>query len=155
MNSNPQKTVLIADDDQDFLIILKKRLERLGLEVITANSGKKALEAAVNSLPDLFCLDANMPAGGGLAVCEVLALDDDASQVPVIIITGRKDQEIIRRCHNMCAYYLCKSDQLWKSLDCVVHELLDLQHVAARSTKADETALEPKASNNERRSRNQ
>ena len=144
MTCNSQKTVLIADDDQDFLMILEKRLERLGLDVRTATSGKEALEAAVESLPDLFCLDANMPAGGGLAVCEVLALDDEASQIPVIIITGRKDPEIIRRCHNMCAYYLCKSDQLWKSLDCVVHELLDVENQSDPAKRTAEPAPEPK-----------
>lgn len=154
MNRKMKKTALIADDDPDFLTILQKRLESLGIEVRTASSGKEALEAAVQSLPDLFCLDANMPAGGGLAVCEVLALDDEASQVPVIIITGQKDQETIRRCHNMCAYYLCKSDQLWKSLDCVVHELLDLEHDSEVAGPSCDSSAEPKVSKN-RRTRNQ
>ena len=137
---NPQKkSVLVADDDRDFLDLLARRLDSLGLEVRTADSGRKALEMAIDRLPDLVCLDANMPAGDGFSVCEVLARDDEASQIPIIIITGRKDRETIRRCHDMCAYYLCKSNRMWEALEAIVFELLDIGPIDAKAKISTDT----------------
>jgi len=126
MADSQKRSVLIADDDTEFLSILRIRLESMGLDVRTASSGKEALAEVIVRQPDLLCLDANMPAGDSFTVCEVLALDAEASRIPVIIITGRKDPETIKRCREMCAYYICKSNRLWEAIESVVYELLDV-----------------------------
>jgi len=140
------KSVLIADDDRDLARVLATRMKRLGLRVRVAHDALKTLNMVRDRTPDLICLDVSMPAGNGLSVCEMLATDPNSSSIPVIILTGRKDKETIRRCHDMCAYYVLKSPDVWKRIEPVLYELLDIDppHVEKpRSTtsveRADET----------------
>jgi len=81
--------------------------------------------------PDLMILDINMPAGNGLSVCEMLATDPGSSAIPVIILTGRNDPDTIRRCHDMLAYYVLKCPDVWRRVEPVVFELMDIEPVHA------------------------
>ena len=56
----------------------------------------------------MICLDVNMPGGSGLSACEMISQDEDLAGIPVIILTGCYDEETIRRCHKMSAYYVLK-----------------------------------------------
>jgi CheY-like chemotaxis protein len=85
-----------------------------------------ALTLAHQQQPDLICLDVNMPSGSGLSVCEMLTADDQVSSIPVIMLTGRADEETVRRCHTMCAYYVLKSRDTWGRVEPILRELLQL-----------------------------
>ncbi len=91
--------VLIADDDRELGQILARRMEGLGLEVRLAFNALEALNLAHAARPDLICLDVNMPVGNGLCVSEMLAHDEQLSSVPVIILSGRTDGPVVRKCH--------------------------------------------------------
>ena len=134
------KTILIADDDRDLVQVLKLRCTQLGLNVVGAHDAMTALALVHQERPDLICLDVNMPSGNGLSVCEMLAADDRLSSIPVIMLTGRADEETIRRCHAMCAYYVLKSGDIWNRVEPILHELLELPPTETDSEDSTKSA---------------
>lgn len=125
------RTVLIADDDRDLVQALAVRCRGLGLDVHLAYDAYSALAMVKSQRPGLACLDVNMPAGNGLSVCEMLATDADFAAMPVIILTGRRDPDTIRRCHHLCAYYVEKCDNVWPRIEPILLELFEMQAVAS------------------------
>jgi len=121
-----QKTILIADDDKDVVQSLAMRCRAIGLKVLTAHSGMDAAIVAGDHTPDLLCLDVNMPCGNGLSVCEMLTSHHQFTSSQIIIMTGNADQETVRRCHKLCAYYVEKSQELWQRLEPLIKNALQL-----------------------------
>ena len=119
-----KKTILLADDDHYVLEALSVRCQALGLEVLTAHDALTALAEIAAVVPDVVCLDINMPAGNGLSVCEMMSGDERLSTIPVIMLTGRSDQDTIRRCHSLCAYYVPKGTETWSRVEPLLRELL-------------------------------
>ena len=130
--SNNLKTILIADDNTDLVNALSIRCREMGLNVLSAYDGRGAIEQVLNQSVDLICLDVDMPNINGLSVCEALSKDEEFSKTPVIILTGRKDDETIRRCGEMCAYYLNKSGDVWTRMKPVIYELVDVEGSRSR-----------------------
>ena len=64
-----QTTVLVADDDLQFLNLVTLNLELEGYGVLRASDGRQALEQLERSHPDLALLDVMMPRMNGFAVC--------------------------------------------------------------------------------------
>lgn len=86
-------TILIIDDEKDFVSIIKRRLEKKGYRVLTAHNGKLGLEVLKNFKPDLIVLDINMPVMGGIEfyrhICDKRAMP----KYPVLILTARSELE--------------------------------------------------------------
>jgi len=82
------KKILIADDEKDISLILKKRLTAKGYSVITANDGYEALTLAELQLPDLIILDILMPGMEGDEVAEKLKEHPSTKSIPVIFLTA-------------------------------------------------------------------
>ena len=118
------KTILIADDDSDLADVLAMRCRLLGLRVFVAYDGLTALALIDEQSPDLVCLDVNMPFGGGLDVCEMLASDEALASIPVVMLTGRSDEETIGRCRSMGAHYVLKSRDAWHRIEPLIQRLL-------------------------------
>lgn len=85
------KKVLIADDEQDILDILKFNLEAEGYMVETANNGVIAIEKAKSFLPDLIILDVMMPGKTGIEVCSALRLLPAFKSILIIFLTAMSD----------------------------------------------------------------
>jgi len=84
--------VLVADDSETVLLMLQRRLEMEGYEVITATDGFQALERledANSGKPDVILLDAMMPNMSGTEVLE--KLHDAGSKIPVLMISAHLD----------------------------------------------------------------
>ncbi|HTK03835.1 MAG TPA: response regulator [Alphaproteobacteria bacterium] len=82
-------TVLIAEDDNSLANILKTRLEKLGIEVVTAGTGQQALNIVKNKIPNLILLDIMLPGGlNGFDVLEQLKKDPIQKDIPVIVLTN-------------------------------------------------------------------
>lgn len=79
-------TVLLIDDDREFLDILSERLTIRGMEVTTAASGQTALDLMAKERFDVVVLDLQMPEMDGLQVLAQLAARN--STQPVILLTG-------------------------------------------------------------------
>lgn len=115
--------LFIADDDNDIVELLAKRSQGLGFQVDSANNAMTALGKIEENLPDVVVLDVDMPLGSGLSVCEMMSNHEDLCSIPVILLTGSTDKETIRRCHQMCAYYVLKGPNLWSRVEPVLQEL--------------------------------
>ena len=87
--------VLIVDDSPSQLVGMKRSIEKLGHQVITAEDGAAAVEAARRELPDLILMDVVMPNLNGFQATRTIARDPKTSHIPVILVTT-KDQETDR-----------------------------------------------------------
>src|ERR1041385_7848904 len=82
------RTILIVDDERDILDLVRYNLQKEGYEVLTARSGKEALEMARQN-PDLILLDIMMPEYDGLEVLKRLKKDERTSRIPVVFLTPK------------------------------------------------------------------
>jgi DNA-binding response OmpR family regulator len=81
-----KRKVLVVDDDQKIVDLVRLYLERDGYRVFVAYDGLKALELARQKRPDLIVLDLLLPEVDGLDVCRILQAD---GKVPVIMLTAK------------------------------------------------------------------
>ncbi|MBX7121548.1 MAG: response regulator [Opitutaceae bacterium] len=85
--------ILVVDDQPINVQVLKRKLEREQLQVLTAFSGAEALELVAAEKPDLILLDVMMPDMDGIEVCERLQASEETRSIPVIFITARASKE--------------------------------------------------------------
>ena len=83
-----QKKILIVDDENDVLILLKKGLTVKGYFVITATNGEDAIVLARSKHPDLIILDVLMPGMDGPEVDAKLKEDPKTKDIPIMFLTG-------------------------------------------------------------------
>ena len=86
-------SILIVDDQPINVQLLKRKLEREGLQVVPAYSGSEALDLVSQSRPDLILLDVMMPDMDGIEVCRRLQASADTRSIPVIFVTARTSKE--------------------------------------------------------------
>jgi DNA-binding response OmpR family regulator len=86
--------VLIVEDDLDLLDLTGYALRREGFTVLTARDGREALERWESENPDLVLLDIKLPQIDGFEVCRRIRQE---SETPVIMLTGRDDEEDVLR----------------------------------------------------------
>jgi DNA-binding response OmpR family regulator len=80
------KKVMVVDDDEKTVELVRLYLDRDGYQVLTAYNGLEALRLARDSCPDLIVLDLMLPDVDGLEVCRTLRRESD---VPIIMLTAR------------------------------------------------------------------
>ena len=91
-----KKKILVIDDDPDFVLMTREVLEHNGYEVQSAGSGEEGIEKAAKAIPDLVLLDIIMPGMDGLEVLYALKNNyADLAQVPIIMVTGKKEMEVV------------------------------------------------------------
>ncbi len=83
--------LLIADDNEDVVMLLKSYLRALDCEMIVAADGEEALALAQARLPDVALLDVIMPKRSGWEVCQALKNVQRTSGIAVVLITARGD----------------------------------------------------------------
>ena len=82
------KRILIIDDAKDILMVVSRRLQSFGYEVLTASSGEEGIRMAEEQLPDLILLDIMMPKMKGREVCTRLKSNPETQGIPVIFLTA-------------------------------------------------------------------
>jgi len=80
--------VLIIDDSLEAVTLVKSRLARDGLDVVSADCGTAGLEAVKRELPDLILLDVSMPDISGFDVCRMLKSDPELRMIPVVFLSA-------------------------------------------------------------------
>jgi DNA-binding response OmpR family regulator len=89
--------VLIADDSETILLLLRTRLEMEGYEVVTAIDGEEVMEklreSGESAPPDVILLDAMMPRKSGLDVLRELR--DGGWETPILIVSAHQEQEAV------------------------------------------------------------
>ena len=80
--------ILIADDEESIIEVVKIYLEKEGYSVLTALDGDTALELEIAEKPDLLILDIMLPKMSGLELCRTIE-----REVPVIFLTAKTSEE--------------------------------------------------------------
>ena len=102
-------TILIVDDNQDSLDLMREILEPQSYEVHCAASGPEAIRLLQQSAPNLVILDIMMPDMNGFAVLDVIRATPALKDIPVIFQTAFPSQEHGRRTVDVGeSYMLCK-----------------------------------------------
>lgn len=102
-------TVLIIDDDDTLSEVLCHRLGRQGLKAVAAYSGEAGLAKAKAEPPSAIILDLCLPDADGLSICEQLADSPETSSTPILILSGKEQPGLVRRCRAAgCHYFLRK-----------------------------------------------
>jgi signal transduction histidine kinase/DNA-binding response OmpR family regulator len=125
--SDRPKTILIVDDEEDTLNLLRERLTEEGFQTIEASSGKEAIAKASQSNPDLILLDIMMPEITGWEVMEQLQQHQDTASIPVVVLSAAASEADLQRGYRMgIKNYLTKPFEI-KELISEVKKVI-LQH---------------------------
>jgi len=84
--------ILVVEDEEDVLELVRYNLTKNGYRVETAVSGEEALRKAVTVNPDLMLLDLMLPAVDGLEVCRTVKGDARTRHVPVVMLTAKGEE---------------------------------------------------------------
>ncbi len=118
--NNRTRTVLVIDDDPDFLHIMEKWLSDT-YNVDCSHSGASALAYLDNKRPDVILLDYEMPGMNGDMVMQRIRSNPSNDRIPIIFLTGKNDKDCVMKIlENKPDGYLLKSmphDALLDALD--------------------------------------
>ncbi len=91
-----RQSVLVVEDEEDIMEVIRFNLEKEGYEVNHALSGEKALQLIEKKLPTLVLLDLMLPGINGLDLCRILKQNDRTKGIPVIMLTAKsEDADIV------------------------------------------------------------
>jgi len=91
------RSVLVVDDSPTIRGFARLLLRSLDVTVIEAEDGAKGLAAARANAPTLVLADVNMPVMDGLALTRELRKDRALKDVPVLLLTGEKSEDLQRK----------------------------------------------------------
>ena len=89
---NSASTILLIDDDLFSRKLLQVMLQKVGCQVVEADSGEKGLELYQAIAPALILLDARMPGMDGFDCCRKIRQLPDGEHIPILMVTGLEDQ---------------------------------------------------------------
>ncbi len=93
-NESPTSArVLIVDDDENTLEILRRWLAKEGYTTVSAADGQQCLDALAKEEFDIVLLDVMMPGVDGMQVCERMRANPEWRTIPVILLTAKDDME--------------------------------------------------------------
>jgi len=81
--------ILVVDDDQEIIRLVKAYLENAGYTVLSANDGETALHILRRERPDLLVLDLMLPDRHGLDLTRLIRTDQTLAEIPIIMLTAR------------------------------------------------------------------
>ena len=86
------KKILIVEDEQDILQLVKLYLEKEGFRTVTAATGAEGLKQVKEEKPDLIILDLMLPELDGLEVCKRLRSAPETAMLPIIMLTAKAEE---------------------------------------------------------------
>jgi twitching motility two-component system response regulator PilH len=81
--------ILIVDDSPSQLLGIKRIVEQLGHEAITAEDGAAGVEAARKEKPDLILMDVVMPNLNGFQATRTISKDEETAHIPIVLVTTK------------------------------------------------------------------
>ena len=84
-----RERILVVDDEQDILELIRYNLSREGYQLDTVTSGEEAIKIARDRHPDLIVLDLMLPGIDGLDVCRQLKGETRTTHIPIIMLTAK------------------------------------------------------------------
>ena len=108
-SSSPSPCILAAEDDATTRRLIEFKLKREGFTVDTFTNGEDLLARASGAAPQLVILDLMMPVKDGYTTLRALKTDAALSAVPVLMLSGKNQEEDVVRCLNAgAADYMVK-----------------------------------------------
>ena len=92
MSASSHKKILIVEDENDILQLVKLYLEKEGHRTVTALNGPEGLALVKTEKPDLMILDLMLPELDGLEVCKRLRSNPDTATLPIIMLTAKAEE---------------------------------------------------------------
>ena len=123
---NPNKVVLIVEDEPLLQESLSEQLGDLGCTIVTAKDGDEAFQKALSTKPCLILLDILLPKMDGLEMLEKLREEEWGRDISVIVLTNvDPNDEIINKIKVLgVSYYFIKSNVSPLKLKSTVSEML-------------------------------
>jgi two-component system, OmpR family, alkaline phosphatase synthesis response regulator PhoP len=90
-----KEKILVVDDEEDILELVRYNLSREGYRTLCAASGEEGLKVAKAEYPDLIVLDLMLPGVDGLDVARQLKGDEATRKVPIIMLTAKGEESDI------------------------------------------------------------
>ncbi len=92
----PKEKILVVDDEEDILELVRYNLAKEGYQVACVTSGEQAMKEVKEDAPDLILLDLMLPGLDGLDVCKRLKSDPVTNVIPIIMLTAKgEDADIV------------------------------------------------------------
>ncbi len=88
----PKERILVVDDEEDILELLRFNLSREGYDVTVAASGEKAIDIAGRQPPDLMILDLMLPGIDGLEATRILKRNPETRAIPIVMLTAKGEE---------------------------------------------------------------
>ena len=88
-----KKTILVVEDDKSLLPMITYNIEKNGFKVRSATNGEDALLMIKEEIPNLAIFDWMIPAPSGLELCKILRRKQETSNLPIIMLTAREEEE--------------------------------------------------------------
>ncbi|MEI6946973.1 response regulator [Paraflavisolibacter sp. H34] len=92
-----QKTILVIDDNNDLRENTAEILELAGYKTVTAENGKRGVEAAIREKPDVIVCDIMMPELDGYGVLHLLRKNAGTQDIPFIFLTAKTERSDFRK----------------------------------------------------------
>lgn len=87
-----EANVLIVDDEDAILTLLRYNLEKEGFNVVSTGDGQEALTLVAEKRPDIIVLDWMLPGLSGIEVCERLRGNNETKGIPIIMLSARGEE---------------------------------------------------------------
>jgi DNA-binding response OmpR family regulator len=97
------KNILLIEDNLEMRENISEILELAGFRVVSAENGKKGVDAAIKELPDIIVCDVMMPELDGYGVLHILSKNSATSGIPFIFLTAKAEKEDFRKGMNLGA----------------------------------------------------
>ncbi len=94
------KNILVIEDVEDHLEIVKLILEQHGYNILVATTGKEGLNVTKSCHPDLIILDVVLPEMNGYEVCKAIKSSPDTKDIPIIMLSVRSNPEDIESAYS-------------------------------------------------------
>jgi len=88
-----KKTILVVEDDKSLLPIITYNIEKNGYQVKSATNGEDALLLLKEEIPSMAIFDWMIPEPSGLELCRIVRRKPETSNLPIIILTAREEEE--------------------------------------------------------------
>lgn len=139
MKINPAEyKILVVDDVQSNVLLLKALLGREGFGIVYAMNGTEALEKVKSEHPDLILLDVMMPDMDGFEVAGRLKVEPEQAEIPIIFLTALNDSASVVKGFQLGANDFISKPFRWEELLIrVEHQLslVDARRIILRQTE--------------------
>jgi DNA-binding response OmpR family regulator len=110
--ASPKTKIMVIDDEEDILDMVKLILEGAGYAVLPMLSGHEALQLIYREKPSLILLDIMMPDLDGLELLKILKIEESTAKIPVVMLTAKVEaRDKMAAMRDKAADYICKPFQ--------------------------------------------